>query len=313
MAGNRGGVMIGIRRLVLVLCLSLLWTVPLGCGEGAAKAESEGTGLLKDDEFKDDELRDGAWFYHAFDDRQKRIYDAFIQSAKEPFASQMIRIEEDQDAEGGIPIGEIDTVYQGFMYDHPELFWLAQSYSYRYSGSDENGERADAVAVIPIPDSEEKLAALQEQFDACAGEILTETGGSQSDAEYARSVYTLLAERTEYTGEAMYDDAMQMQHTAYGAIVDKKAVCDGFALAYRYLLSQKGIPCLVIPGESEGSPHTWNTIMWNGTWHEADLTWDASLGNGSKSRYFDLTSSEMQRDHTRETDGIAGLIPVTND
>ena len=79
----------------------------------------------------------------------------------------------------------------------------------------------------------------------------------------------------------MFDDTMRMQHTAYGAIVEKRAVCDGFALAYRYLLSRRGILCLVVPGESEGNPHTWNIAEWDGHWHEADLTWDASLKNES--------------------------------
>jgi transglutaminase/protease-like cytokinesis protein 3 len=64
---------------------------------------------------------------------------------------------------------------------------------------------------------------------------------------------------------------------------------------------------------SEGNPHTWNIAEWDGHWHEADLTWDASLKNESGSRYFDLTTVEMQKDHTRETEGIAALIPVTDD
>ena len=298
MKADRRCVRTWILQLLPFICLIII----SGCGRGTETAESAVTAQIKN----------GEWFYNAFDIRQKNIYDAFRISAEDPFGQQLIPITDDNGQEAGIPVGDIDTVYQGFIYDHPEMFWLGQTYSYRFCGSDDNGETADAVAVIPIPETAEELAHLNEEFAASADRILEKIGEQDSDEEFARSVYDLLAGETEYTGEAMYDDAMRMQHTAYGAIVDKKAVCDGFALAYRYLLSLKGIPCLVVPGVSEGNPHTWNIAEWDGHWHEADLTWDASLKNESGSRYFDLTTGEMHKDHTRETEGIAALIPETD-
>ena len=299
MKADRCCVRTWILRLLPFICLIFI----SGCGRRAETAESADTAQIKS----------GEWFYNSFDIRQKSIYDAFRTSVEDPFGQQLIPITGDSNQETGIPVGDIDTVYQGFLYDHPEIFWLGQTYSYRFCGSDENGETADAVAVIPIPETAEELAHLNEEFASSADLILEKIGEPGSDEEYARSVYDLMTGETEYTGEAMYDDAMRMQHTAYGAIVDKRAVCDGFALAYRYLLSLKGIPCLVVPGVSEGNPHTWNIAEWDGHWHEADLTWDASLKNEGGSRYFDLTTVEMQKDHTRETEGIAALIPVTDD
>lgn len=288
-----------ILLMLPLLCLLLL----SGCGSGAGNTGTAGGGTGKSDE----------WFYNAFDIRQKSIYDAFRASAQDPFRQQLITISDGADEKDGIHIGDIDTVYQGFLYDHPEMFWLGQTYSYRLSGADEDGETADAVAVIPIPETEEELARQREEFEVSTAQFLEAIGDPDSDEEYARAVYEQLAGETEYTGEAVYDDAMRLQHTAYGAVVEKRAVCDGFALAYKYLLSAKGIPCLVIPGVSEGNPHTWNIAKWNGHWHEADLTWDASLGNESGSQYFDLTTAEMQKDHIRESEGIAALIPVTDE
>ena len=64
------------------------------------------------------------------------------------------------------------------------------------------------------------------------------------------------------------------------------------------------------PGESSGMAHTWNTVYWDGCWHEADPAWDASLTDNGEREYFDLTTEEMNKDHKREAGGLSELIPV---
>ena len=69
----------------------------------------------------------------------------------------------------------------------------------------------------------------------------------------------------------------------------------------------------MIPGESGGTAHVWNTVYWDDSWHETDLTWDtASEGNDSM-QYFDLSTEEMNKDHSREMDGIALAIPRSSE
>ena len=101
---------------------------------------------------------------------------------------------------------------------------------------------------------------------------------------------------------------MVNEHTAYGALVQKRAVCDGYALALKYLMDLCGIECIVIPGTVNGAPHVWSTAFWDGRWHEMDITWDASSGAGRQ--YFDLTTEEMNRDHERGPE-TEGMIPVS--
>lgn len=59
-------------------------------------------------------------------------------------------------------------------------------------------------------------------------------------------------------------------HTAYGALVNKEAVCEGYAKAYKLLLNAMDIPCQVVINED----HAWNEVYLNGNWYVVDVTND---------------------------------------
>ncbi len=59
-------------------------------------------------------------------------------------------------------------------------------------------------------------------------------------------------------------------HTAYGALVNKDAVCEGYAKAYKLLLNAMDIPCQVVINED----HAWNEVYLDGNWYVVDVTND---------------------------------------
>ena len=253
------------------------------------------------------------WFYRNLDSGLKPIYDAFRQAAEDPFGAEAVPILSGSGEPESYSVSQINTVYQGFLYDHPEMFWLTGTYDYHVTQTAGDEERADAVAVISFARSSEELEAMKAEFADAAGKFLSDIPEKAEDEEKAALIYRHLVEGAEYTEEALYDPSFAAQHTAYGAISERRAVCDGFALAYKYLLNRKGIRCLVIPGTSFEEPHTWNTAFWSGTWHESDPTWEVCSDVSGSLIYFDLTTREMNRDHQREESVIARLIPKTPD
>ena len=252
------------------------------------------------------------WFYESFDDAQAAAYDAFRISAERPFDSEPVLITDKSGKGTPVPVSDLAMVYQGFLYDHPEIFWLSSSYNYRVSVMSGGEETADAVSVIPIPESESELNACKKEFETAANEILDKTLTEAGDGGKAQILYDCLTAGTEYEEEALYNSALMNEHTAYGALCKKRAVCDGIALAYKYLLDRCGIQCLLIPGTAEGMPHVWNTAFWDGKWHESDPSWDTGSEDIYSGQYFDLTTVEMSKDHEREETGIALLIPVAD-
>lgn len=83
-------------------------------------------------------------------------------------------------------------------------------------------------------------------------------------------------------------------YTSYGALVDGKAVCQGYALAYREILLHLGIPCNVCIGTAGDGLHAWNLVEVNGVNYSVDVTWDDR--NDGKI-YYDWFMLTAIRDH----------------
>lgn len=106
-------------------------------------------------------------------------------------------------------------------------------------------------------------------------------------------VGTIQVENDGYILARMETDSVQ---NIYGAIVNKEAVCDGIADAYKYICNLCNLECIVVSGYisdlSEEKYHAWNLVKVNDTWYLVDATWDLEK---ERSEYFmvkDLNKGE---------------------
>jgi hypothetical protein len=79
--------------------------------------------------------------------------------------------------------------------------------------------------------------------------------------------------------------------SAYGALIEKQCVCQGFAEAYKRLLDSLGVPCDLIVGQlldQKGNWHAWNIVhLKNNTLHcHVDVTFDAGNLLRDQQQYF---------------------------
>lgn len=140
-----------------------------------------------------------------------------------------------------------------------------------------------------------------------------------TQAEICKLVHDKLISSITYE---LSGDQYSMVFSAYGALVDHKAVCDGIALAYKYILDYYGIDCLVVTGEAVGTDnpsnlvnHAWNMVKLDGDWYEIDCTWD--LGSSDFTRgtlsydYFLKTTSYMTSKNHKRT-YLGTYLPTAN-
>ena len=116
----------------------------------------------------------------------------------------------------------------------------------------------------------------------------------KSDEAKIVEMYKWIAKNVKYDYSGAKDSSNLKCHSAYAAIHDKKAVCQGYAtLLYRMAL-EEGIDARVVAGYNGASGHAWNIIKLNGKYYYMDATWDAGR---SSYKYMLKGKSEFMKDH----------------
>ena len=86
-------------------------------------------------------------------------------------------------------------------------------------------------------------------------------------------------------------------YTSYGAIIEKKAVCNGYAILLYKMCLNSGIPCRIISGRANNENHVWNIVKINSRWYYCDVTWDYFYKVKGIKKYY--LKAEM-KDHTAD-------------
>lgn len=121
--------------------------------------------------------------------------------------------------------------------------------------------------------------------------------------EYSRIVYIhdTIAENAEYFPIDDPESYLGYTHYAYGALVEGRAVCQGYSAAFSYVCRSSGIECITVLGTSRGEKHSWNKVRCDKKWYNVDLTWDDSVSNFKDNithEYFMLSDLDIAKDHT---------------
>ncbi|MBQ2996981.1 MAG: hypothetical protein IJE22_07125 [Oscillibacter sp.] len=154
------------------------------------------------------------------------------------------------------------AVMEVYLLDHPEMFWVEEGYSY-YMPS------GGVCRVVPTYSmTPQQALEAREELEAAADELLAGIDTRQSEAEIELEIHDRLAELVTY------DLSAPNQHNAYGAMVEGRAVCDGYTEAFQYLLGKVGIQAYKVAGYSMNESHAWNLVRLDGSYYFADVTWD---------------------------------------
>lgn len=104
-----------------------------------------------------------------------------------------------------------------------------------------------------------------------------------------------IVQNTSYDMGYYTDSIASESYYAYGALMNNKAVCNGYASLFQYLCLKSGIDCRFVVSDADN--HSWNMVKINKSYYHIDVTWDDPvpdiLGRVSH-EYFLLTDKQIR-------------------
>ncbi len=202
------------------------------------------------------------------------------------------------------------TAFQNTSDEYVDL--LSGVSQFNFSARDKNGKVVVTIKLSGTRYKTEDLITGQLKFEEEAQKIneeLHENGtlnDDMTDKEIARALYTYVTRTLEYDMEALENMdnplADQEAYTGYGAVMNKKAVCQGYTALYNYLLKLNGIECYGQSGEIiDGGPHIWTVAILDGEKTYIDVTYGDPVPDRkgyTSYKYFDISKEALSKDRT---------------
>ncbi len=192
---------------------------------------------------------------------------------------------------------DIHRLYTAVFYDNPAFFYFSSIYSLEGT-QEQTGLRYNRINLLCTMDAATRTQAMA-RLEQVTDEIIRDTPVGADDFEKERYLHDCLLMRCSYGEECRADRETEMDpYTAYGALVNGHAVCEGYSRGMQWLLSAAKIPCTLVTGRSvtDEEEHMWNVVTVNGKNYHLDATWD-DYDSGPRYTYFNLDNAHLQSSH----------------
>ena len=227
------------------------------------------------------------YYYEELEPIEQEMYDIMLMIAQDPVEENIGVMMTDMDPQSDDFFVSYCKAYYSMVFDHPELFWLYNSIEDDILfASDVIMKNGIYIVFFKLSETFEKYTERMTQFNQAAQEFLADINLYTSEYEIVRQVHDKLINQVAYNHPVCdRQDYKDYAHTAYGALVQDSLgnphspVCDGYTLAFEYLLQQCGIEAIYIGGSAGDTiwntgGHAWSMVKIDGNWFEVDSTWD---------------------------------------
>lgn len=265
-----------------------------------------------------------SYYYNQLDSYGKIIYNGFADN-KENMKSGTYKIDfgtEFNDllnSEGGEKTLNLafQSAWNAYTYDHMDLFYIDVEKLTLVTRTRTIGSISTHTVELSNGDnisylksnfsSKEEIDKTLNLLESMRAEIVNQIS-QYDDVEKMRQVHNWIINTIEYDLDFESDEP----YSIVGALIENKAVCEGYARAYKYIMDGLGIPCVLVSGigtnsNGETESHAWNYVQINNNWYAIDTTWDdpVAIGNAyisTEDRYenFLRGSDKFFTNHTED-------------
>lgn len=205
---------------------------------------------------------------------------------------------------GKYEMSDIVVAFSALRADHPEYYWLSNQFACGYfSGNtavafDYKNDNID-VSYLCTADERNSLNA---KLKYALEKFLSSLSPDMSEYEKELMLHDALLSSTVYDKAAAADSSNNpFAFTAYGALVNGTAICEGYSRAFQLLMKCVGIDCTLITGFSKDQGHMWNKVKIENEWYNVDATWDDDDSYVFHT-YFNVSDKMIAIDHNIHPD-----------
>lgn len=120
----------------------------------------------------------------------------------------------------------------------------------------------------------------------------------KTDVEKVIAIHNYICDHVDYDYDGLSDSTNTVKYTAYGALCNGKAVCNGYAVLFYRMCKDAGLSVRIIPGTANGGAHAWNIVRVGNVYYNVDTTWDGQ-DTQTFNRYLLKNENDFSADHTR--------------
>ena len=222
--------------------------------------------------------------YSLLTEEQKSIYDQLLTAC--------LNFDEIVEFKGYRPeFSELEYIYKLIHNDEYRLFYTTNQFRYK----PDFDSKVKEVALDYTIDRETALR-MRERIGRTADTILSRLNEDMTDFEIVQTIHDTIIDRCVYADS-------DNDNNIYGALVERRAKCQGYSKAFCYLCSLAGVSSLTVLGETD-TEHMWNEAELDSCFYHFDLTWDdpddGHTAHYVKYDYFGLTDDEIRKYRTIE-------------
>ena len=150
---------------------------------------------------------------------------------------------------------------------------------------------------VPLRMTYYTTASQEAELNKVVNEYVTsyKNSGTKSKYQIIYDFNNYVCDNLTYDYTNLNNDYYDLKYTAYAALINGTAVCQGYASLYYKLLDNMGINNTVVT--SNQMNHIWNLVEYNGKWYHIDTTWNDGSDKAPYTNYFLWGKSDYPADH----------------
>ena len=209
---------------------------------------------------------------------------------------------------GNVSTTDIEAAFYAYKFDSPEIFYLPLSEYSIATKQTKDGKIIETEIGFEYEYTENEIKSINERLVSYVNDALSKINSSMSDFDKELTLHDYIINSTVYPTTYSSDDPDVFNIVG---ILNGSAVCEGYAKMIKLVFDKAGLNTILVTGSSDNGAHAWNISLIGGQYYHIDATFnDTVTGNNGQNTfdnlgnivhmyvYFNLTTAEIEKDHT---------------